>query len=658
MERRQEESAGKEPKRLCLFLLRREAGEPDRTTEIFVEGLVRVCERVILISAGAPPLTDAGGKLPRLETIYVPPADQAPSAAYRAALERMGWESLAEWEEVVLTGNAMLGPVFPLEEMFSRMREREVDFWGVSACGYWERGLAGGRAGERGIPYLPLDLIVFRKNVQKDFRKSWESLPDGASDSDGGVPEGYLLTKTLEASGYRWDSWLKTPEDGQWTADYLLMNPVQAIRDGRSPVFQRNSFLLPQMKSLCESAGEHPWELFRYLREETAYDTDLLMEHFIRSCHQDDVCRALRMTYVLPSRDCLPAAQRTGMKTALVMHLYYMDLLEESVRYAGAMPEDADFYLITTGEGNAERVRDAFSGIGNHIEVRVAENRGRDVGSLLVEAADLQDRYDLICFYHDKKTNHVWPHTAGQSFAYRLSECVLSSEAYVRNIISLFESNRFLGMLTGLTPNHGEFLSQLGTEWGPNYPISKKLAEELELRVPMAEDHIPAIGLGDVFWYRTKAMAPMFRKKWTYADFPEEPVGADGTILHAIERVYPFAVQEAGYLPGKVMPDHLAALEMDNLSFYVSEYNRQRLNAMIYGDIRAVTEQEKIRLDPGLYARALSANLPTQLRLWMKRHVPRGLYRGVLRVKRSIFGPKNVSLEEEEATDVLLTDPR
>ena len=107
-------------------------------------------------------------------------------------------------------------------------------------------------------------------------------------------------------------------------------------------------------------------------------------------------------------------------------------------------------------------------------------------------------------------------------------------------------------------------------------------------------------------------------------------------------------------MPGKVMPDHLAAMEIDNLTFYVRMYNQVRLNAQIYGNIREVLDQEKERLDPKLPALARAANLSTQLRLFMRRKLPRKIYRGILQGKRALCGPKNISLEEEEIMDEYL----
>ena len=41
---------------------------------------------------------------------------------------------------------------------------------------------------------------------------------------------------------------------------------------------------------------------------------------------------------------------------------------------------------------------------------------------------------------------------------------------------------------------------------------------------------------GTMFWARGDYLAPMFSMKLDFKDFPEEPIGDDGTIAHALER--------------------------------------------------------------------------------------------------------------------------
>ncbi len=639
-------------RRLGIYCFHDASGIVDQYVITALRGLKTVCEEVLFVSAAeiADPGKFSENGLEDLRILRASGRGNLPFL--KAALAQRGAGKDAGGEELVLLDDGLMGPVRSLESMFREMDGREnLDFWGLSV--HSEPGMTPESHPEEYTAWISSSFAVFRESLtgQPAFGEMLEQVSGmGPEDPD---QEGRLLTSFLEKKGFRGGAFLRTPENGAYSPDYLLMDPVDAIRAGNCPFFEKRVFCLPQMRYLAGSAGEQPWELIRFLRKETDYDTNQILPHLIRTCHQDDLVRTLRMTYVLPSTHSIHSGDQ-GFRTALVMHLYYMDLLDDSVHYASSVPENTDIFILTASQENREQILHKFSAFANRIEIRVTRNRGRDVASLLAGAADLQDQYDLICFYHDKKTREVRPQTAGHSFAYKTAECVLSSKEYVRNILALFSEHPEIGLVSGITPSHAAYLGLLAGEWGQNYEQTCSLASELKIQVPMSRDHVPAAGMGNVFWYRTRALRLLFERHWCYEDFPEEPIGIDGTMLHAIERLYPLAVQAAGFLPARVMPEHIAALEIDNLSFYTREYNKARIEAGIYGKFEEVISEERKRLDPCRDALVHSANFSTQARLAFKRHVPGAVYRGMMKIKRFLIGPRNVTAEMEESLDEML----
>ena len=84
---------------------------------------------------------------------------------------------------------------------------------------------------------------------------------------------------------------------------------------------------------------------------------------------------------------------------------------------------------------------------------------------------------------------------------------------------------------------------------------------------------MPLAPLGTCFWFRSAALMPLLRKKWKYEDFPPEPNNVDGSILHAIERIYHFSCVEAGFYPAYVLSDRYAKSEYTSMRHYVRSYN-------------------------------------------------------------------------------------
>jgi lipopolysaccharide biosynthesis protein len=92
--------------------------------------------------------------------------------------------------------------------------------------------------------------------------------------------------------------------------------------------------------------------------------------------------------------------------------------------------------------------------------------------------------------------------------------------------------------------------------WEKNLEIGRSLAAKMGLRrpLPLYLD----FPVGTMFWARSKALEPLLALEWSWADYPEEPLAVDGTILHAFERLIPVVAEDAGfhiattYFPGIV----------------------------------------------------------------------------------------------------------
>ena len=258
------------------------------------------------------------------------------------------------------------------------------------------------------------------------------------------------------------------------------------------------------------------------------------------------------------------------------MHMYFPDLVEECYHYAQSMPENADIYITTNSEEKKENILKTFKNLKcNKLDVRVVPNCGRDVGPFLVEFKDYLMDYDLICHTHDKKVGQLKPGSIGASFSYRCFENVLKSKELVENIMQTFADHERLGILMPPPPNHGPYYITLGLEWGMNFGVTKELADTLGIHVNMNEKKEPIAPLGSVFWARPKSLKKIFDHDWKYEEFPKEPIADDGTILHAVERIYSFAAQDAGFYPGWVFSELGAAMEITNLNQMLRSVNEE-----------------------------------------------------------------------------------
>ncbi|MEG1323168.1 MAG: rhamnan synthesis F family protein, partial [Ruthenibacterium sp.] len=378
----------------------------------------------------------------------------------------------------------------------------------------------------------------------------------------------------------------------------------------------------------------------------------------------------MQLNYILPVAqhdENLSKQVLKNRKIALVMHLYFMDLLDESLAYARSIPAEADVYITVDTPEKKALVESKFKTLPcSNLYVLQIQNRGRDVSSLLIGFAPYVNQYDYVCFVHDKKSVGCKPASVGESFGYACWENVLKNKEFVLNILNTFESNPHMGLLVPPPPSCGFFFSHLASNgWVGNFDQTKELIQKLNLKIPVSEDKMPTASYGSMFWFRADALRPLFDYHWKYEDFPVEPNGLDGTILHAIERLYPIAAQQAGYYPGTVMSACQAAIQHSNLELYVQELSKNIFRFVSYSDING-TENQFNQLVPhileaeatGDYERVYNwnksqaqSNTQYEKSFWRKlrnrlqKLLPNGLYEKIMKLKRKLFGPHDTDNE-------------
>lgn len=564
-------------KRLAIYFFYDKEGVVDSFVPYFLDDLKKNCSEIFIVCNGKIE-ADGKRKLEKIGPVFVRENVGFDVWAYKTALEQYGWEKLKTYDEIILLNSTIMGPVYPLKETFDKMNEKDLDFWGITEFFEFPSDPSGCCLYKYIPDHIQSHFIACRKTLvsSEEFQKYWDEMPMINNYWEAVGKHEMIFTKYFSDMGFKWDLSVEMEDLREYNGYPLMMCPTKLIAERRCPIFKRRSFFHDPKDYMSNTAGEQVSKLYDYIKERTDYNVDYIWETILRNYNQADIVKNMNLTYIL-SRDSSDISddEIKKYKVAAVMHLYFEDLLEESRKYAEAMPFTTDFYITTDTEEKKKRILKEFESLDcAHLEVRVIENRGRDVSSLLVGVKDVIMQYDIVCFMHDKKTAQIIPGTVGAGFANKCLDNILASSNYVKNVIKCFEQNPRLGLLTPPEPNHGSFFPTIGQEWRNNFKETKELAEKIGIRVPIEENKRPIAPLGTMFWFRPKAMKCLYDKNWTYDDFPPEPNRIDGTKLHAIERLYPFAVQQEGFYPAIVMNDQWAAIEYNNLRYYVRGYNR------------------------------------------------------------------------------------
>lgn len=565
-------------KRLGIYTFYDADGVVDGYVTYFLEQYAALMDRLIIVCNGT--LNPEGQKaLSRFtKEIIVRENTGFDAWGIRTGLLHAGWDNLHDYDEILIANNTLMGPVLPLRGMLDEMASREVDFWGVSSHAVIDYDPFGCN------PYglIPEHVQSFFYGVRRTlftspaFQTFWNDLPvlDHYNKAVGLYET--VMTKYLSDLGFRWDCYLDRAVYYDMTDDPLTAMPTESIRDWRCPLVKRRAFFQDYDYLTSFTGQQSASLLMQYLQEETDYPVDLIWANLIRTCHMSDLTTNLHLSQILDADNYFGKPIKSVLakrRAALFMHIYNTSMAEELAGYAAHLPPEADIYISTTSEDRRDAILSAFKGLPHRLEVRVCPNRGRDVSALLASFKDVVMQYAYICVTHDKKTSYLKPETVGEGFAYMGYHNILASREFVCNVIQAFEENARLGLLYAPAPNHADFATQIGLEWGPNFEPTAELARTLGLRVPMDEAHPPCAPFGSSFWARTDALAPLFAKDWTYDDFPKEPFNAvDGSLLHAIERIYPYCAQQAGFYSALLMTTDYSAVELGNLQFYAQRF--------------------------------------------------------------------------------------
>ncbi|MCU6791774.1 rhamnan synthesis F family protein [Paenibacillus sp. WQ 127069] len=567
-----------EMKRVAVFLFYDKDGIVDDYITFLLEDIKKNVDRLVVVCNGK--LTVEGReKFNKLtEEVFVRENKGFDVWAYKEGIEYIGWEGLSDYDELVLLNYTMFGPLYPFKEMFNEMDKRSIDFWGITKHYGSEDDWTGGNMKYGYIPdFIQSFFIVIRKKMLNsiEFRKYWDNMrPIGSYIESMAFHEG-VFTKDFSDSGFVCDVYINTDDLKEFTQAPTTYAPLELLKR-RCPIVKRKVFFDYYEYYLRYNTGEIGLETYEYIQENLNYNVDLIWNNILRTSNQADIKKNMQLNYILPINYSEKKIEpQRNVKVALIMHLYFEDLIENCYEYAKSTPKETDIYITTNTEAKKNAIIEVFEKLEcNKIEVIVIENRGRDVSSLLVSCKKILMNYDYVCFAHDKKTAQIKPYSVGESFMYKCFENILGSKAFVENIIQTFEDNPKLGLLTPPPPNHGIYYSTIGLEWASNFRNTQNLLKKLGMgNIPIDISKEPIAPLGTMFWFRPKALQSLIEYDWEYDDFPKEPNDMDGTILHAIERIYPYVAQFEGYYSAWVFSDKFAKIEITNLHHMLREFN-------------------------------------------------------------------------------------
>lgn len=232
------------------------------------------------------------------------------------------------------------------------------------------------------------------------------------------------------------------------------------------------------------------------------------------------------------------SAASEGVRVAVVVHLFYYDLLDEICTYLRGIVEPFDLYVTTPFEGDVHKIINATSTLAQSVTVWLTENRGRDVGPFIaLYLSGALDGYLAVLKLHSKKSKYS---SNGAAWRKQIYGSLMGDSLIIRRTINLFESKE-----VGVVGPHQFYLSH-DSFWGANRDTVKNL---LTLTGTIESDAEPELGFfaGSMFWFAPEALQSL--RKIPVEEFKFEPESGvqDGTLAHSIERIFCSIAKSTGY---------------------------------------------------------------------------------------------------------------
>ena len=475
--------------------------------------------------------------------------------AYKYGIELLG-DDLTSFDELVIANSSTYGPLFPFSQVFEKMETRVCDFW----------GLTGHSKTELIDQHIQSYFVVFRKKCicSDSFKKFWENLPLVKDRNEAIEKCEIQLTPYFANCGFIWDTLIPISAHEKISPEISIRFADYGLRQGL-PLVKRKLFTTERVHYLACSNVREPASCLKYIKENTHYDVNFIFDDLLATSPQSHWNGLIEANKILSTSDLEPLKSNIfeKRKTAIILFVYFDDLIGEIEQYLNKLSKHISIFIVSPKQQLLKVYREKFSDKFENIEFRLHPNRGRNETAYFIVCRDVLENYDYICLLHDKKCAHLPLEIYGRTFQSHCLDSLIYNNSYVNRIIETFEENPKLGILTPPWPIFGCWDGPASCNFESNISEISQLYKSFKMEIPLDTNIL--FPVGTMFWVRRNALSTLLKRNWQIEDFPEEPMANDGTILHAMERMYCLFAQNTGYYSGWIMPDKYASTYIENI---------------------------------------------------------------------------------------------
>lgn len=413
------------------------------------DSLIELSSNFVLVSNGVLSREDKIKLQERRIDFFERPDDGFDSGAFKDVLENyVTWDVLVSYDELVLVNDSCYGPIYPLEEMFTKMdfEKKDLDYWSITEqkafkkSPYWEEE----------VPYhVQPYFIVIRKKMlcSQAFKNFWRELqiPKNYLDAVNNYElkfANYFINEGFKGGAYVDCTEFCTTKDERQA--YIFFNTYRLVSKYRCPMVKRKAFRHPQDLVLTSNAGEVSKKTLEYIKNNTDYDENMIIKDLIRDMSLEQFYLSFHLNYIVREKSC------TSIKSNVCIALFIENekTISKLQYIEKLLPEQLKIYVLV---------------LGNQIE-RNSIGRGRKNTNVTSasEFANIVKEYDYVCVISDRIEGLNYEYgSIKQSLWDLILDNMLGNRKYLCGIQDIFENEKNLGILFNTKPYHASFFSKL-----------------------------------------------------------------------------------------------------------------------------------------------------------------------------------------------------
>lgn len=558
-------------RRLGIFVFYDKDGIVDRYILYLLQGMLKQINQLIIVCNG---MVNPEG-LRKLEEvsnqIYIRDNLGYDVAAFREALTHyVGWDKLAEYDEIVLWNDTFFGPIYPFKEMFDTMESEKLDFWGMTE----------GTIDCVPYPHIQSYFMVFAKSVftNIEFQRYWEEMDTSSwSYMDVVLKHEVEFTHFLEKAGFIWDVYIHGEDYGNKIEKvYIkyLFTPYSLVYKERYPVVKRKAFVYPELMSA--PYGELI-KLMRFLKDSGLYDVDMILENIIRIYNLQTLSDVMRWKYCLKENNI-------GEITSTICRNILILLIIENDRWIDdivtCIPDGINVNIIALNNME-KKVKEACNRKMLKYYKVISLQSGSSIIARIIQLIDTNTP-EYVCIIHnviiESKINDFFLEKS--KLLCRLNNLMGDIEK-INSIIKLFKENSRLAFLIPPPFYYGQDFSKLGNNWGQSYDDVKYNLKKVGNEVSLTKD-INCVSDDFSFWGRVEVTL------YTLSVLEKLEIQDNNWLLFG--KIFPYIAQGRGFYTAVVCNE-----EYEYYDSYPATYSLRYLMRML-GGIFGVKDIESIRL--------------------------------------------------------------